>query len=147
MKTTKKLVSALLLAVTVLTGVFAAPAQSKAAWYDKPIEFVSAGDLWVTTYIHAENGGAVVHYKVYVEVENSAYNKYIHMWYCDNSKVWKNSNAATYVKSLDNNRELWVIEGYIVGDAKFALHYETDNGVDAWDNNNGNDYILSQVSK
>ena len=143
----KKLLSVMLAAVAIVTSVLATTTDANAFWWDPQVQFMSAEDLYVTTYIHTENGGGVVHYKVYVQVENSAYNKYIHMWYCDNTKVWKESPAATYVKSLDNNRELWVIEGYVISDAQFAIHYQTDNGVDAWDNNNGNDYILSKVGQ
>ncbi len=147
MKTIKRAVSTLLIAVAVLTSVFATPIKAQAYWYDKPVQFVSMEDLYTTAYIHTQNGGAVVHYKLYVELENSAYNKYLHMWYCDNSGQWKNSPAGTYVRSLGNNRELWLVEGYVVGDAKFAIHYQTDTGVDAWDNNNGQDYKLSEVGK
>ena len=147
MKTLKKTLAVLVALVAIVAGIVATPVKAQAFWWDQPVEFVSAEDLYTTTYIHTENGGGVVHYKVYVEVENSAYNKYIHMWYCDNQKVWQNSPAATYVRNIGNNRELWVIEGYVIGDAQFALHYQTDTGVDAWDNNNGQDYKLSEVGK
>ena len=54
---------------------------------------------------------------------------------------------ATFVKKLENNRELWVIEGYVNGNAQFCLHYTTDNGVDAWDNNDGKDYRFYDVAE
>ncbi|MBQ5447092.1 MAG: hypothetical protein IIT48_10590 [Lachnospiraceae bacterium] len=157
-KNLKKVVAMMLAVATLVTGMtFTSETKAQAFWYDKPVQFMGMDDCWATAYIHVENPYGVYHYKLYLQVENSAYNKNITMWYSDRSHhtdgnytqngEWHNSEKATFVKKLENNRELWVIEGYVNGNAQFCLHYTTDNGVDAWDNNDGKDYRFYDVAE
>ena len=147
-KNLKKVMVALLTVATIFTCVLAVNTKEADAYYwDKPVEFVGLGSMNVAAYVHVENPYAVVGTEVYIQVENSAYNKDITLWYTDrsNNGEWHSSSKAEYVKSLGNNRELWKVKVWFYGvsTTKFCVHYQSNTGIDVWDNNNGNDYNLA----
>ncbi|GKX67018.1 CBM21 domain-containing protein [Inconstantimicrobium mannanitabidum] len=82
---------------------------------------------------------AVEEYTAYVLVENKSYDKTIVLHYIDADGVWKDSEKATYVETRSDGKELWVLHGFVGGNAIFAVNYKEAN---AWDNNNGLNYRL-----
>ncbi|GKX64873.1 hypothetical protein [Inconstantimicrobium mannanitabidum] len=97
-----------------------------------------------TDYIHSDANYwhttcAVNHYKAYIVVDNKSYDKTIVLHYIDGYGEWKDSNKATYVETRSDGKELWVVDGYFLGNAQFAINYKEAN---VWDNNNGKDYML-----
>ncbi|OHD60348.1 MAG: hypothetical protein A2014_02115 [Spirochaetes bacterium GWF1_49_6] len=80
----------------------------------------------------------------YIEIENAAYQKQVVVHY-ELDGVWSDL-AASYVKSLGNNKELWYFTYTNIGfnpfggwDINFAIKYVV-NGQTYWDNNGGADY-------
>ncbi|OHD57024.1 MAG: hypothetical protein A2Y33_08845 [Spirochaetes bacterium GWF1_51_8] len=81
----------------------------------------------------------------YIEVENAAYRKEVVVHYTLGSE-WKDI-AASYLKSIPGNKEIWYFALDGIGfnpfagwDVRFAVRY-TVNGQTYWDNNNGQDYM------
>lgn len=97
-----------------------------------------------TDYIHSDanywhTSCAVNHYKAYLLVENKSYDKTIVLHYIDGYGQWKDSDKASYIETRSDGKELWVVEGYFMGNAQISVNYKEAN---AWDNNNSKDYML-----
>ena len=65
------------------------------------------------------------------------------MHYQTSNGTWRDSDKATYVKSLGNGKELWTLSGYISDPAEFVFNYKEAN---AWDNNNYQNYKLKDFN-
>ncbi len=88
----------------------------------------------------------------YIYVKNLAYDKKVTVHFMYNDTDWSDVSAH-YYKTLPNGYEIWKydtpyttrVKYQYCGDnyCKFAIKYEV-NGNTYWDNNNGNNYYLSQ---
>lgn len=148
-----KLLSAGLIAATMLAPVQASAATYNGAptyeqnnsYYNQTIKVQDIEFGRAVVYIHDGNNifGApygVYPYTAHVVVDNRTYDKTIVMHQQTASGTWKDSAKGTYVKSLGNGKELWEIKGWIDGNAQFCFNYKE---VNAWDNNNTNNYTPS----
>jgi len=104
--------------------------------------------------IHAEKTGARYNGRsggdhgviAYVKVKNLGYNKSIKFvgqfrnGYYASFGSWTETGTASYIRSLDNNWELWKLVSS-QEPSNFVIKYEV-NGNTYWDNNNNQDYTL-----
>lgn len=156
LKKLTKVLSALL----VSSALFAAVPASAATYHGAPTyaqnqgyynQTIKVQDITVggaVAYIHSTSNVYNTTYGVYkctanIIVSNNSYNKTIVMHHQNSDGSWSDSNKATYVKSLGNGKELWTLTTYIDGPAQFVFNYKESN---AWDNNNGNNYRLSDFN-
>lgn len=152
-KKLSKVLSAVLVSAALLTAVPASAATYQGAptyeqnnsYYNQTIKVQDITVGSATAYIHSANNVwnttfGVYPYTANIVVSNLSYNKTIVMHYQTANGTWTDSNKATYVKSLGNGKELWTVSGYLCGPAQFVFNYKEAN---AWDNNNGQNYTLS----
>lgn len=86
----------------------------------------------------------IYQYTVYIQVDSkSAANKAVYVHHATNNG-WTDTAASFFMK-LDDNTEIW--KAYISGVStnEYAIKYVGD-GQTYWDNNNGNNYTLSNVA-
>ncbi len=151
-KKLSKVLSAVLVSSALLTAVPASAATYQGAptyeqnnsYYNQTIKVQDITVGSATAYIHSANNVWKTTYGVYpytanIVVSNLSYDKTIVMHYQTSNGTWRDSDKATYVKSLGNGKELWTLSGYIDGPAQFVFNYKEAN---AWDNNNGQNYTL-----
>lgn len=151
-KKLSKVLSAVLVSSALLTAVPASAATYQGAptyeqnnsYYNQTIKVQDIEITGTVAYIHSANNVwnttyGVHSYTANIVVSNLSYNKTIVMHYQTADGTWRDSNKATYVKSLGNGKELWTLSGYIDGPAQFVFNYKEAN---AWDNNNGQNYTL-----
>lgn len=147
-----KLLSVGLIAVTMLAPIQASAAtfngaptyEQNASYYNQTIKVQDITVGSAIAYGHNSNNiwnKSATQYKVTVNlvVSNLTYNKTIvmHNQLCDGT--WCDSQKAIYVKSLGNGKELWKIETSVADPAQFVFNYKE---VNAWDNNNYQNYTL-----
>ena len=151
-----KLLSAGLIAATMLAPVQASAATYNGAptyeqnnsYYNQTIQVQDIDVDYVTCYIHSVSNVygttyGVCKYTANVIVDNKTYDKTIVMHYQTSDGTWEDSAKGTYVKYLGNGKELWTISGYIDRPAQFVFNYKE---VNAWDNNNYNNYTLADFN-
>ena len=114
-------------------------------YYNQTIKVQDVNVDFVTTYVHSGNNVyrtsyGVCKYTANIIVSNNSYHKTIVMHHQTWDGSWRDSDKATYVKSLGNGKELWTLSGYIDSPAQFVFNYKESN---AWDNNNGRNYTLA----
>lgn len=107
----------------------------------------NAADLPVKMYYcdRVINWRGSIQYTVYIQVAaNSATQKAVYVHYDAGSNQWQDV-AASYVTNLNSNTEIWkaTVSGFGVG-SKYAIKYIGDSTT-YWDNNNGNDYLISDI--
>lgn len=151
-----KKLTKVLSAVLVSSALFAAVPASAATYHGAPTyaqnqgyynQTIKVQDVnvdFVTAYVHSGSNVygtsyGVCKYTANIIVSNNSYNKTIVMHHQTWDGSWRDSNKATYVKSLGNGKELWTLSGYVDGPAQFVFNYKEAN---AWDNNNGRNYRL-----
>lgn len=136
-KLLKKL-SAIMLAFAMLCGMSVIPKSENAAYAsENPVKMYYCD--------HVANWRGSVQYIVYIQIDaQSAVNKAVSVHYSAGANGWQNAEAS-YVANLDNNTEIWsaTVSGFAVGD-EYAIKYVGD-GQTYWDNNNGNNYSMSDV--
>ena len=155
-KKLSKVLSALLVSSALLTAVPASAATYHGAptyaqnqgYYNQTIKVQDVNINYVFAYVHSpyniyNDTYAMYSYTANIIVSNNSYNKTIVMHHQTWDGSWRDSDKATYVKSLGNGKELWTIEGYIDGPAQFVFNYKEAN---AWDNNNGRNYTLADFN-
>lgn len=120
--------------------------------YEKSLENVESKTLKSSAMVILDHAKIVTSGQMYnsigfIKVKNVAYDKQIVAWYQDGT-VWK-AQEASFLKSIENGYEIWMFtlpakswSRYNLPYQKFAIKYVV-NGQEYWDNNGGDDYVLS----
>lgn len=146
-KNLSKLVAGIMIASSLLVPVTAQAATAAPTTYtadtavtNQTVKLDSIS-FYDTAYSH---GGAswstVFGYDAYIIVENKTYSKHIVLHYKDASSTsWQDSNDATYQGTRADGKEIWAIHGYFYDNSEFCVYYKE---VNAWDNNNNQNYKI-----
>lgn len=139
-KLLKKL-SAIMLAFAMLCGVCGTSVIPE----NKNTAYASENPVKMYYCDHVANWRGSVQYIVYIQIDaKSAANKAVFVHYSAGTNEWRDVEAS-YVTNLDNDTEIWsaTVSGFAVG-GEYAIKYVGD-GQTYWDNNNGNNYSMSDV--
>lgn len=136
-----KKLSAIMLAFVMLCGVCGMSVVPE----NENTAYASESPVKMYYCDHVINWRGSVQYIVYIQIDaNSASNKSVSVHYSAESNEWQDVDAA-YVTNLDNDTEIWsaTVSGFAVGE-EYAIKYVGD-GQTYWDNNNGNNYTMTDV--